>query len=546
MKKNIKKCFALLLAVVMTLTMAMTVFAEDATTKKYTLKITNQNKYDTEVQYDVYQLFLCNLDANNVPSYTATGQNAALVNGNTVEEVAAMSPDALYQLVARISTKDIVPYTTLKTNQAISVPAGYYLVVPTNIADTKDTDRDNLNNEGGTVSAPILVAVPQVDKKVEGNYVVTPDVVVTAKSSETSHEKKITDVISLYGTPDTFSTSGDTATSGAGDTIEYTITNTVPEYKSDVDLTKVNYFVTDEYDEKLTLSPDADAITVTVPSSLTAGKGIKNVAVKAKNGNEREVTRVDGGDYFVARDDAHHKFIVYFNFDKIKKLNAPQVVINAKFKLNEKATPGTAVVNNSKLTYTNNYYTGTDSDLADRVNSYTFKFNVYKYDTKTEEALPGATFGLYTDRECTNKISEATSLEATSSTKGVVDFGILLNEGTYYVKEITAPNGYRVDEHVYKVEITGTKLENGEYDGSYTVKVDDVNVLTNAVEVDNKTIYTDNIHNIPVLGIGNTPGLTLPGTGGIGTTLFTFGGIALILIAGVMFIIYTRKQKKQS
>ena len=263
MKKNIKKCFALLLAVVMTLTMVMTVFAADAKKEEYTLKIINQNEYDTPVKYAVYQLFLCNLDANNVPSYTATGQNAVLVNDKKVEEVAAMSAssDELYELVARINTKDVVPYTTVTTNQSISVPAGYYLVVPTSLADTKDTDSDSLKNEGGTVSAPILVAVPQVDKNNEGNYVVvTKDVVVTAKSSRTSHEKKITDVISLYGTQDTFSTSGDTATSGAGDTIEYTITNTVPEYKSDVDLKKVNYFVTDEYDGKLTLSTDADAI----------------------------------------------------------------------------------------------------------------------------------------------------------------------------------------------------------------------------------------------------------------------------------------------
>lgn len=535
MKKNIKKCFALLLAVVMILTMAMTVFAENATTEGggYTLKITNQNDYDTAVQYDVYQLFLCNLDANNVPSYTATGQNAALVNGKTVEVVAAMTAEKLYRLVAEISTKDIVPYSTLTTNQAITVPAGYYLVVPTNTAGTADTDNDSLNNKGGTVSAPILVAVPKVDKNTEGNYVVTKDVVVTAKNSETSHVKKITKVDSVYGTDDTISGSKDTATSGAGDTIEYTITNTVPEYKSDVDLAKVNYFVTDEYDKNLTLSGANDAITIS--PSLKEGSGIEPVSVTAKNGNVREVTRVKGGDYFVVKEG--HKFIVYFNFETIK--TATQVVIKAKFTLNNDATPGTDVVNNSKLTYTNNYYTGTDSDLEDQVKSYTFKFNVYKYDTKKETPLGGATFGLYKDQACTeaNKIAEVTS----SETNGVVDFGKLLNEGTYYVKEITAPNGYRVDDHVYTVVITGTKV-NGEYNGTYTVNVDG-NVITNTVEVGNKIIYTDNI---PVLGIGNTPGLTLPGTGGIGTTLFTFGGIALILIAGVMFIVYTRKQKKQS
>lgn len=176
--------------------------------------------------------------------------------------------------------------------------------------------------------------------------------------------------------------------------------------------------------------------------------------------------------------------------------------------------------------------------MEDQVKSYTFKFNVYKYDTKKETPLGGATFGLYTDRACTdaNKIAEVTS-----GTSGVVDFGNLLNQGTYYVKETTAPNGYRVDDNVYEVVITANTA-NSEYNGTYTVTVNG-NDLSNTVKVGSKIIYTDNI---PVLGIGNTPGLTLPGTGGMGTTLFTFGGIALILIAGVMFIVYTRKQKKQS
>ena len=60
------------------------------------------------------------------------------------------------------------------------------------------------------------------------------------------------------------------------------------------------------------------------------------------------------------------------------------------------------------------------------------------------------------------------------------------------------------------------------------------------------TTTEGDINKDKVVTVIDQKGLTLPGTGGIGTTLFTFGGIALILIAGVMFIVYTRKQKKQS
>ena len=36
---------------------------------------------------------------------------------------------------------------------------------------------------------------------------------------------------------------------------------------------------------------------------------------------------------------------------------------------------------------------------------------------------------------------------------------------------------------------------------------------------------------------------SLPGTGGMGTVLFTVGGAAVVLLAGAMFVVYMRKRK---
>ena len=536
MKKIMKKCFAILLVVAMTLTMTVTAFAEEETsTSTYKLTVKNQNAYDETVQYAVYQLFLCDLDKNKVPSYkTAGAYNRDLVGTKTVEEISKMTDEFLYAFAAGISTSGATAYKTLTTNTTIDVDAGYYLLVPTNLANTADSDSDTMNDKGGTVSAPILVAVPGVTKNTDGTYDVNENVEVNAKNSEVSHKKKITDVVSVNGTNDTFSESGDTATAGEGDTIKYTITNTVPKYKADVDPTKVNYFVTDTYDPNLTLQ--------NVVVNGTKGTGVEDVIFTAKDGTERIVKRVEGeeADYFVAENTTDHQFIVYFNFESIK--DKTDVTIEAYFTLNSTATPGTPVVNHSQLTYTNNYYVGSNSDsnLEDEVRSYTFKFNVFKYDTsKTENAaLAGAKFGLYKE-DGTTLIKEATSEE-----DGIVNFNILLNKGTYYVKEITAPNGYRVDDHPYKVEISATQANN-EYDGKYTVTVDDTTVINTVVQNGETPIYSAK-DNIPVLGIGNTPGLSLPGTGGMGTTLFTFGGLVLVLVAGIMFVVYIRRQKKQS
>ena len=109
--------------------------------------------------------------------------------------------------------------------------------------------------------------------------------------------------------------------------------------------------------------------------------------------------------------------------------------------------------------------------------------------------------------------------------------GTGFKEGTYYIKETKAPAGYKLYNGVITVTINALP-ENGPYDGSFNYKV----------------IFGEDPkeQTLTLVKVEDEKGLTLPGTGGIGTTLFTFGGIALILIAGVMFIVYTRKQKKQS
>ena len=65
-------------------------------------------------------------------------------------------------------------------------------------------------------------------------------------------------------------------------------------------------------------------------------------------------------------------------------------------------------------------------------------------------ALPGAEFGLYSDKDCTTVLTTVTS-----DAKGQVVFG-RLPYGTYYVKEISAPTGYIADTQTYTFEITET------------------------------------------------------------------------------------------
>ncbi|MBR6667990.1 MAG: Cna B-type domain-containing protein, partial [Clostridia bacterium] len=62
--------------------------------------------------------------------------------------------------------------------------------------------------------------------------------------------------------------------------------------------------------------------------------------------------------------------------------------------------------------------------------------------------LPGAVFGVYAEESCTTKLYELTSDE-----NGIVSLKDLEAGSTYYIKEITAPSGYVLNEKVYNVTI---------------------------------------------------------------------------------------------
>lgn len=76
---------------------------------------------------------------------------------------------------------------------------------------------------------------------------------------------------------------------------------------------------------------------------------------------------------------------------------------------------------------------------------------------KSKSALANAVFQLYSDPTCRTPVTKVqqTDAKATSDENGHISF-TGLDEGTYYLKEITAPSGYTIDDHVYQITITPT------------------------------------------------------------------------------------------
>lgn len=229
-------------------------------------------------------------------------------------------------------------------------------------------------------------------------------------------------------------------------------------------------------------------------------------------------------------------------------------VITYNARLNSSANVAQAGNNNHVvLTYSKDSKVdnnnGTDDDTT-----YTYTFDIDGETTGTlntitkvgegedEDGLVGAQFTVYTDENCTTEdIYTNSEFNGTVTTDANGQMYIKgLAAGTYYLKETYAPAGYSINTHVFKLEIVANHNAAGVLTG-WEVKIDDTTV---------KTFTVDNEGQTPTgsgngFEIENTKLSSLPSTGGIGTTIFTVGGCAIMIAAAGLYFASRRKQENK-
>lgn len=184
---------------------------------------------------------------------------------------------------------------------------------------------------------------------------------------------------------------------------------------------------------------------------------------------------------------------------KDEDLGKTSITVSYNTKLKDTVTNGT--FENEAWVTAGEWETSHDVVTVD-----TYQIAVKKYETNhpNEEKffLDGAVFGLYKDEACTEQIAKKTTGE---DEKGFVYFSGL-EAGTYYLKELQAPEGYVCSSEVVEIVVSE------ESDGENIVHVSFANSL-------------------------------IPHTGGMGTTIFSIVGGVLIAMAGTVFVISRRKRR---
>lgn len=448
------------------------------------------------------------------------------------------------------------------------VPAGAYIAVITGAVN-------------GDIYNPILLTATYNEEgkltteaiSSDANYLFGSTAV--AKSSSPDVEKEITDGTTLDLTNNTINTAS------VGDVVDYKVTPTIPTYPENA-LNKT-LFVTDTLSVGLTF--DYSTLTVTV----------NNIALtRSEDGN---TFTDEDGDIVARAFEKDNGFNLNFVYDELVydaegHVYAP--VITYSGVINDNAVVGDDGNNNKVIYYYGDPNNGETWDEVDEepdeaigVNKKEDEETVYTYQLaflKTGEdtdndgnpnPLAGAKFGIYKDANCTQLIDVVT----TNANGYAVSANV--ESGTYYVKELVAPTGYSLNDKVYVITANWTTATTtstaSETERTYTTtkptedalqvgwikdgtfySFDEVGEDTNGYqaaylksEKSTTSTKTNFVENGDVGGtalleeaIPNTKLSTLPGTGGIGTTIFTIGGCAIMIAAAGLYFASRRKENK--
>ena len=499
MKKAMKKLMAALLAVAMVCAMAIPAFAADGSTHSSSEdgKITIQNAVANQT-YKIYRIL--DLQYNDTAKsfrYVKNDKWGAFVEGQTTY----LSVDSKTGVVTWANSDNADNGTAIK---ALAVAAGQH------VKDTPSLTAD------GSVKASSSTVI--FDNLPLGWYLVVSDLTNDAICSIDTTAKEVT-IKEKNGVPTVTKeveyasgSWGEGNDGNVGDTVNFQTTIYV------TDGNPTNYVLHDKMSNGLTFQTGT-------------------ISVKK---NDKPFT-----DYTKETPIDDCTFEIKFKDGTLQTND--KVVVTYSATINNDAVVGTTGNENETwLKYGDNGET-----THGKTKTYTWKFNILKYFTDSNDDkkyLANVEFVLYRKDNAANKTEyaqfdsnnkltgwTATESEAgklkTNATSNVVVEG--LDAGTYFLKETATPTGFNSLTSDVEVQIDSSC--NTLSGATYTVKYK----MANA----NDEEFTDT-DDEKVVPIENKRGTTLPGTGGIGTTIFYVVGGGLMAAAAILLITKKRMENR--
>lgn len=515
--QHAKKWISSLLAFAVAMVFCLTAFAADST---YTITITNNASGHV---YEAYQVFSGSLSDQGVLSNVNWGSGvdgAALL---TALKGASISGLDFSSCTDAASVAEVLSAAKLgddaAASQAFAQIVGQHLTASVSgtcaYADGKYTI-------SGLAAGYYFVK--DQDGSVTGNdsytrfmLQVVKDVTVQPKSGSVTVEKKVKDTDDSAAV-----TTGwqDSADYDIGDAVPFQLTGTLPaDY---ADYSTYQYIFHDVESAGLTLN--AGSVVVKADGSVIAADKYTVVTSGLTDGCTFEVKFAD--------------------LKTIAPALTKDSVITVEYSatLNASAVLGSAGnPNKVSLEFSNNSNQGgkgsTGKTPEDKVIVFTYKTVVNKVDA-SGNALTGAEFTLEKLYKGTGTAADTwKAVAAVKNDAGTIFTFSGLDDGSYRLTETVTPAGYNSIDPIYftvaaehdaasdNPALTSLSANQTAADGS---KLDTGTIATFTAAADTGVLSTNVI---------NKAGATLPSTGGIGTTVFTVGGIVLILVAGVLYAV---------
>ncbi len=512
--KSIKKLFAMLLVVVMTIGLSVSVLAVEPTPGSGSITITNAVPGQ---KYTVYRIF-------DLASYNPSDDAYVYTVNPVWKEFVAL--DSISGSSGYVSVDSKTGYVSWAKKNPSGANEGMEEFAEAALAWAKE------KGVKGTAEATAPKAVGN-EETVKltisgldlGYYLVdsnvgticsldttTPDVNITDKNKQPTVEKKVQEGSEWEDSND----------AQIGDTVNFKVTITAQKGAQ-------NYILHDKMEDGL------DFVEGSVKVYRTS---IQDDNIVAEDNYDVITTTNDGCDFEV-------EFSKEF-CDSITEETA--IIVTYSAVLNEKVKMTEGEDNTVHLTY------GEKNDLEtlpDETVTYAYRFQIIKTNSTSTDGnytlLSGAEFELYTEptggtpiqfikldapegttatavyRVATKEEIENDEVVKTTTIEAGYPIIQGLDKKSYYLEETKAPNGYNPVSGRTEVKITGDNLA-----GS--------GAIDSATNMFNSSIEGG-------VWVKNSKGNELPSTGGIGTTIFYVIGSLLVIAAGASLVIINRRRR---